>query len=179
MSWRRATLLALYIVLAAACSAGNRNASSQEPVSVAPDSALDPTPLAGAVVVNDANRPAARWGDDRWELAGTAAPVLADDALTLVVSYSGGCARHDFTLVADSRFEASDPPRLVLFLVHDANGDRCEAYPTEAYRFDLAPVRALYERAYGRGGGVVRLLLRGPDPPRTVADLTYDFQASP
>lgn len=106
-------------------------------------------------------------------------PVVPHDTLTLTVSYSGGCVRHDFTLVADSRFEESDPVRLVLFLAHDANGDTCEAYPTDSYRFDLTPVRTLYEQTYGSDEGVIRLLLRRPEPFRRVPELTYVFQASP
>ena len=177
MSSRRTALIALCVALNA-CGTSDQDGLLEQPASIARGAAIEPTPYAGAVVVNDANLPLAHWGDDPWELArGADAPVVADDALTLAVSFSGGCARHDFTLVADSRFEASDPVRLVLFLAHDANGYTCEAYPTESYRFDLTPVRALYERTYGRGEGAVRLLLRGPEPSRAALDLTYDFPA--
>lgn len=180
MSLRHTALLALYVVLNVACGTRATDASPEEPAGIARGSAFESTPLAGAVVVNDADLAVARWGDDPWELARDGdAPVVADDALTLAVSYSGGCARHDFTLVAESRFLESDPVQLVLFVAHNANGDSCEAYPTESYRFDLAPIRALYERAYGSREGVVRLLLRGPDPTRSVLDLTYAFQARP
>ena len=35
------------------------------------------------------------WGDDVYELAtGGDAPRIAEDVLTVTVSYSGGCARH-------------------------------------------------------------------------------------
>ena len=179
MSSRRTALLALHTVAIAACGTGSRDVPPEEPDSIARGTAFEPTPLAGAVVINDANLPLAHWGDDPWELASDSdAPVVAADTLTLAASYSGGCEHHDFTLVADNRFEASDPVALVLSMAHDANGDQCEAYLTESYRFDLAPVRALYERTYGRSQGVVRLLLKGPEPPRVVPDLTYDFRAS-
>ena len=173
-------MLAVAVAVAnAACGRGETDDSPEEPASVARSPAFETRPIAGAVVVNDANLPEARWGEDSWELARDGdAPVVADDALTLAVSYSGGCARHDFTLVAESRFRGSDPARLVLSLAHDANGDRCEAYPTESVRFDLAPVRALWERASGRRDGVVRLLLRGAEGADEL-DLVYTFEASP
>ena len=176
MSWQCTTLLILHIVLTAACSARESDADPEPPASITRGFLSDPTPLAGAVAVNDANLPLAHWGDDSYALAmDRFPPVIVDDALFLTLSYSGGCARHDFTLVADSRFQGSDPVRLVLFLAHDANGDSCEAYPTESYRFDLTPVRTLYDQAYGSSEGVIRLILRGPEK---VPELTYTFQPS-
>ena len=179
MSWQRTAEFALYVVLSASCCACETGDSRAEPASVTRGSAFEPAPLAGAIVVNDANLPVAHWGNDSYELARGATPVIANDTLTLAVSYSGGCKRHDFTLVADSRLQKSDPVRLVMHLAHDANGDTCEAYPTESYRFDLAPVRALWARERGSGKAVVRLLLRAPDSSRSVPDLIYTFQASP
>ena len=180
MSWRHTALFTLYVVLNAACNARESNASSQEPVGIAWGFAFEPTQLEGAVVVNDANLPLTRWGADPWKLAkGCNAPVIVDDALTLSLSYSGDCARHDFTLVANNRFQKPDPVGLLLFLAHDDNGDRCEAYSTDSYRFNLAPFRAIYQQAYGSREGVVRLLLRGPEPSRSVLDLSYAFRASP
>ena len=177
MSWRRTAWLVVLIILTAVCSARESDTGPEPPASITRGFLSDPTPLAGAVAVNDANLPVAHWGDDSYELAmDRFPPVIVDDALFLTLSYSGGCARHDFTLVADSRLRGSDPVRLVLFLAHDANGDRCRAYPTESYRFDLAPVRTLYNQAYGSSEGVVRLVLRGP---KKVLELTYAFQASP
>lgn len=169
--WRTAPL-ALCIVFAA-CHAREPVAVSMEPASAAPG------PAAGAVVVNDADLPVDHWGGDPCVLATDPAPFVADDTLTLAVSYSGGCARHDFTLVADARFSDADPGRLAVRLAHDANGDRCEAYPTETYRFDLSPLRTLYQRTYGGHAGVVRLRLRRPPPSEGHLDLTYAFEARP
>ena len=169
--WRTVPLT--LCILLAACHVRELDAVSVEPAGVARG------PAAGTVVVNDADLPVDHWGDDPCELAIDPAPVVADDALTLAVSYSGGCARHDVTLVADSRFSAADPGRLAVRLAHDANGDSCEAYLTETYRFDLAPVRTLYQRTYGRNAGVVRLRLRRPPPSGAHLDLTYAFEAPP
>ena len=44
-------------------------------------------------------------------------------------------------------------------LAHDANGDACEAWLTEDYRFDLRVIRDRYREAYGQGPGEVVLLL--------------------
>lgn len=169
--WRTAPLA--LCILFAACHAREPDSVSVEPAGAAPG------PVPGAVVVNDADLPVDHWGGDPCEIATDPAPVVADGTLTLAVSYSGGCARHDLTLVAASRFSDPDPGRLAVSLAHDANGDPCEAYPTETYRFDLSPVRTLYERTYGRSAGVVRLRLRRPPPSEGHLELTYGFPASP
>ena len=76
--------------------------------------------------------------------------------LTIEVSYSGGCRRHDFTLVISTSFRESDPVQLPAVLAHDATGDTREAYPTESRVFDLALVRSRYRQFYGpRSGKVV------------------------
>ena len=72
---------------------------------------------------------------------------------------AGGCARHEFTLVAAESFRESDPVQLAVSLAHDANGDACEAWLTEDYEFDLRPLRDHYRRAYGDRPGRIVLLL--------------------
>ena len=178
MSLQRTGSLALCIVvLVAACRVEAPDAARARPVSAARGDTPDPAPLIGAVLINRTNLPVEHWGKDSYELAmGDDAPVIADDTLSLAVSYSGGCARHDLTLVAERLFLQSDPVQLIVFLAHEANGDMCEAYPTERYDFDLAPIRNLYRQAYGSNEGVVRLRLRGPEPFRGLPDLTYTFQ---
>ena len=54
-------------------------------------------------------------------------PVVVGDTLYVTVSYSGGCAEHTFDLGARETESTVD-----LWLTHDANGDLCEAYLTEA-----------------------------------------------
>ena len=76
-----------------------------------------------------------------------------------------GCARHDFTLVADDPFRGRDPAQLDVILAHDGNNDRCEAYPTETYAFDLTPVRTLYRETYGTDAGAILLRFHGQDVP--------------
>ena len=106
---------------------------------------------------------------------GEGAPVVEDDALTLTLSYGGGCARHDFTLVADGEFRESNPVQLDVFLAHDANDDRCQAYPTEAYEFDLTPIQVLYRETYGTDAGAVLLHFYGQDIPHDDPVLFYSL----
>ena len=165
------------------CTVRLRRADRKEPDSATPGDVDRQTPLVGTVVVNEAGLAIDHWGDDVYELgAGSNAPRIEEDVLTVTVSYSGGCARHDFTLVADSRFQESDPVRLDVHLAHEGNGDSCEAYPTGTYEFDLTPVKRLYQDAYGGNEGIMVLRLMGPPPFRTSPDngysidLTYTFE---
>lgn len=140
------------------------DAAHDRPVSIANDRLGDaaPAPLLGRVVVNDRNLPTDRWGDDPYELSTGDAHAMADDTLTLTLSYSGGCARHDFTLAIDPEFVHTEPAKIGASLVHDANGDRCEAYPTERYAFDLTPIKWLYRQTFARNDGTIRLRVRMP-----------------
>lgn len=135
-------------------------------VTVTPDGATSSGVRSGSVVVSNAP---ASWGDDEYVLNGAA---IVGDALTLNVSYGGGCATHRFTLVASEAFMESFPVQLAVLLAHDANGDACEAWLTEAYRFDLRVIRDRYREAYGRGPGEVVLLL--DDAPS--GPLVYAFE---
>ena len=69
---------------------------------------------------------------------------IEGDILTLIVGYGGGCEAHEFELIASLAATKSIPPQHVLKLLHDGNGDVCEAYLTSELRFDLMPFRGLY-----------------------------------
>ena len=107
-------------------------------------------------------------GDDDYVLNSA---TMTGDTLTISVSYSGGCKAHLFTLVIAASFVESSPVRLPAVLRHEANGDTCEAWPTESYAFDLALVRARYREVYGPGAGRVALQLDGVP----VDGLIYEF----
>lgn len=124
-------------------------------------------PRVGTVVVSDA--PAARWGTDSYVLN---AADIDGDALTVNVSFGGGCEAHRFTLVVGESFRESYPVQVAARIAHEANGDACEAYLTEDHRFDLTVVRDRYRDAYGPGAGAVALSL--PNAPAG-ASLVYDF----
>ncbi|RKU15770.1 hypothetical protein C6501_06300 [Candidatus Poribacteria bacterium] len=114
--------------------------------------------------VNDTDK----WGNDAYELNSA---TIADDTLTISVSYSGGCKKHEFTLIANNAFMESDPVQLGVSIVHNANNDPCEAYPTEEYHFDLTPIKTMYQEAYQQEAGTI--ILRLKDAPNT--DLVYEF----
>ncbi len=68
--------------------------------------------------------------------------------LTLTVSHGGGCEEHDYMLVADEQFKESAPPEVDIRLIHDANGDTCEAGIQKELTFDLSPLRKRFADAY-------------------------------
>jgi len=179
MSLRRISWLVACLVIPFAVGCGQESGvvKEEEPVSVTPGDVPDPRPLMGELVIDDIGMALDHWGDDVYELhtVGEGAPVVEDDALTLTVSYGGGCARHDFTLVADGEFRESNPVQLDVFLAHDANDDRCQAYPTEAYEFDLTPIQVLYRETYGTDAGAVLLHFYGQDVPHDDPVLFYSL----
>jgi hypothetical protein len=91
---------------------------------------------------------------------------IQGDMLAIELQYAGGCALHDFRLLAvdgwiDLPTQGPTPTVAVpLRIAHDDHGDRCEAAIVEALRFHLGPLRDAYRR--DRGPGPARLLLRVP-----------------
>lgn len=73
-------------------------------------------------------------------------PALVGDTLVALVTYPGGCDDHAFSLKVDAT-----PDTTLLWLVHDANGDACEAMVQDELRLPLpsdvrrAPVVALLD----------------------------------
>ena len=109
----------------------------------------------------------------RRQLTGTVPGDSVAWAAAISASYSGGCKAHAFTLVIAASFVESSPVRLPAVLRHDANGDACEAWPTDSYTFDLALVRARYREVYGPGAGRVAFQLDGVPED----SLVYGFSA--
>ena len=137
-----------------------------EPTSVSVDD-LNPGEIfyTGAVFIGDAGD---RFGADAYALNSA---TITDDTLNISVSYSGGCEDHQFTLVASDIFLESFPVQLSASIVHNANDDACEAYPTENYRFDLTPIKTMYQEAYRQEAGTI--ILRLKDAPDGA--LVYEF----
>ena len=119
----------------------------------------------GACVVGSENTPRS----DPFTLNDAA---VAEDMLTVSVSYAGGCRLHEFRLLTADGFMESDPVQLRIDLIHDANGDRCLAWITEQHSFDLSDVKARWREAYRQESGIVQLRLR--DAPDDEA-LRYRF----
>ncbi len=122
----------------------------------------------GTVVVSDAAPEG--WGNDHYQLNGG---WLSDGFLVLELSYGGGCKPHDFTLVVPRALGNPPPAQLEVSLSHDANGDRCEAWLTNAYRFDLTIIGQHFEDTFGGWYGSVALGLGG----LPADSLIYDFEA--
>ena len=137
-----------------------------DPVSISVDD-VNPDEIfyTGTVFIGDAGN---RFGTDEYTLNSA---TITDDTLNISVSYSGGCEDHQFTLVASDTFLESFPVQLHAFIAHNANGDTCEAYPTENYRFDLTPIKTMYQEAYRQEAGT--LILRLKDAPD--GELVYEF----
>ena len=74
---------------------------------------------------------------------------IEDDVLTVMVGYSGGCEVHQFALLVSLSSTRSIPPQHRLKLLHQSNGDACEAYITSVLHFDLTPFSGLYPELAG------------------------------
>ena len=158
----------LFVLLIPTGCGETRTPGEPTPVSVGRTDRTTPPPSqAGRVVAAGAD---ATLGDDNYVLNNA---TISGDTLMISVSYSGGCRTHAFTLVIAASFVESSPVRLPAVLRHDANGDMCEAWPTQSYAFDLALVRARYREVYGPGAGRVALQLDGV----AVDGLVYEFTA--
>ena len=125
----------------------------------------DEAPHLGTVFIGDAGE---KFGNDEYTLNSA---TIGEDTLKINVSYSGGCEDHQFTLVASESFLESFPVQLPIFIAHNANGDTCEAYPTEDYNFDLTPIKTMYQEAYRQEAGTIILQLK--DAPNV--ELVYEF----
>ena len=129
------------------------------------DDAADDVAKVGTVVFG---LTADAWGTDAYTIN---AATLEGDTLTLNVSYSGGCEKHVFTLVAEAHFLESYPVQLRVSLAHNANGDPCEDAITEDYHFDLTPLKETYQKGYRTDTGAIALRLKDAPP----SDLLYEF----
>ncbi len=94
--------------------------------------------------------------------------------LTLEVRYGGGCARHDFDLVALPGWRESWPVQVDVDLAHQDHDDPCDALPTQTVRFDLTPLREAWEGAYGPGPGAIAMHL-GPASGGARTTITWSF----
>ncbi len=61
------------------------------------------------------------------------------DILILDVSYSGGCADHDFELISNGKYKATYPPELEIKLLHDSHEDSCRGMIDKKLYFNIQP----------------------------------------
>lgn len=86
------------------------------------------------------------------------------DRLTLKVTYRGGNQTHVFQLYAHKMFLESYPAQSDIFLSHGARGDEGDTVIETHLKFDLSPLKDLYNSWYRDGGP---LLLRIHEPGDT------------
>lgn len=77
------------------------------------------------------------------------------DTLVMSVNYSGGCEKHNFTLVVSTGFDKSNPVQTKALLSHNSNNDMCEAYITEQIKVSLKSLRDVYVNRYGSPGTII------------------------
>lgn len=107
-------------------------------------------------VVVATSRPHDGWPRDDYTLEDHS---VDGDTVLLEIRYGGGCLEHRFALVVGPDFMESHPVQVAATLAHDARNDRCRAIVGRRLRFDLTPLRELWERSYGPGPGALILRL--------------------
>ncbi|UKN02820.1 hypothetical protein K6119_04725 [Paracrocinitomix mangrovi] len=83
---------------------------------------------------------------------------IDENVMTLIVSYSGGCEKHEFSLVGSTALMKSLPPKRNILLQHKNNDDNCREYITDTLQFDITPLG--YKK-----GEEVHLILDGYKDP--------------
>jgi hypothetical protein len=113
------------------------------------------------IVVSPQTKPQ-RWPSDPAKLQDF---VVSGDRLDARVSYGGGCADHDFKLVAWGGWMESYPVQVRALLSHDAKDDPCDAIVSEDLSFDLQPLKRAYQESYGIGDPGSTTLILSLDNP--------------
>jgi hypothetical protein len=128
-------------------------------------------PVDGAIVLIPGDGAATA----RLDRADIVSSEIVGDRLHLRVQHAGGCARHDFALIHSGVFMESLPVQTRLQLAHDANGDNCRALLTRDLSFDLAPLKAAYQQAYGSRGPLIVHLIAPGGGAAPARPLRYEF----
>ncbi len=81
---------------------------------------------------------------------------IQDDVASLTLQYNGGCGDHDFDLNIAHQLLPGKPAQAPALLTHTSR-DNCDARITREQRFDLLPLRELYQQQFGQGPGSVTI----------------------
>lgn len=92
--------------------------------------------------------------------------TIRGNTLTMVVSYTGGCADHEFRLIGSQMISKSLPPIRYVKLIHNANGDACEVLTSKTLRFDITALA--YQK---EAGSEIMLNIDG-----TTENIKYTFE---
>ena len=114
------------------------------------DWTADNTWAGRVVVTEDIDGP--RWPNDPVTINSA---QIVGDSLELSVQFGGGCRDHEFGLVTNGVFAESYPVQTWVRLAHDANGDMCKALLSRVLRFDLSPLKAVYNSGYQATTGIM------------------------
>jgi len=97
--------------------------------------------------------------------------LIKNDILSTLVSYFGGCEKHEFTLGAIPAMTNSDSTlQANLVLGHENNGDTCKKIVKERLEFDLTPLKEKYRQIYRVKVGSIMLHLMNKE-----IIIKYDF----
>lgn len=83
------------------------------------------------------------------------------DTIVIDVSFGGGCAEHRLQLLAETTWMESWPVQIHARVAHDANDDPCDAVLQGTLRFDLGPLKRMYQASYQTVSGKIALRLAG------------------
>ena len=73
--------------------------------------------------------------------------IVEDNILKLNVSYSGGCKKHQFSLVEKKNLQrAKNIYEVHLQLIHNSNEDKCKKIVTEELFFNLLPLKSKLQK---------------------------------
>ena len=64
--------------------------------------------------------------------------LVKGDTVEITVAHPGGCKKHNFEIIWDGTINYGDPPVINLIVIHQANGDSCEASVTENLNFTIS-----------------------------------------
>jgi hypothetical protein len=82
--------------------------------------------------------------------------------LRVHLSYGGGCASHRITLLFEGSLVGMESAEARLYFTHDAGGDPCRGGMNRFLRYDLSPLKQLYESTHQSSTGAVLVSLHPP-----------------
>lgn len=85
---------------------------------------------------------------------------LKKDVIRINISYGGGCADHEFALIASS-FMESEPVQVNVVLSHEDHDDPCDMWITQEEVFNLVPLKRAWQQAYHNISGIIVMNLEG------------------
>lgn len=76
--------------------------------------------------------------------------IPSGETLKIIVEYAGGCSSHNFATFWDGNTSSEEA---IIYLLHNGNGDLCEAYLRDTVEVNIAKI--ITSDAYGAGRTIV------------------------